>query len=228
MGKEKIIQLNGVSKRYIMGSGEIHALSSINLSVFQGDFLAVMGPSGSGKSTLMNIIGLLDRPDEGQYFLKDQEVGALSDDNRSHIRNRTIGFIFQNFNLLPRATALRNVMLPLTYRSMPDGNRLESAGRALEAVGLSDRSNHLPSQLSGGECQRVAIARALVGDPTVILADEPTGNLDSRTGRDIIMLLAELSQRGQSVILVTHDPKLADRADRVIQMLDGTIVEHND
>lgn len=225
MNKDTLIRLSGVSKRFQMGSGVVQALREVDLVIKRGDFLAVMGPSGSGKSTLMNIIGLLDRPDEGSYLLEDQDVGGLDDDRRSYIRNRTIGFIFQNFNLLSRATAYRNVMLPLAYRPMPETERHRLALQALDAVGLSPRAEHTPPQLSGGERQRVAIARALVGGPSVILADEPTGNLDSRAGDEIIELLTEISGRGKTVILVTHDHGLTRYAVRVIRMIDGAIIE---
>jgi putative ABC transport system ATP-binding protein len=207
-----------------MGADVVRALHNISLTIRSGEFVAIMGPSGSGKSTLMNIIGLLERPDAGSYFLENEDVSRLDDAQRSRIRNRTIGFVFQNFNLLPQATALRNVILPLAYRGMPDSERMQRAGAALTTVGLADRSHHLPAQLSGGERQRVAIARALVGNPAVVLADEPTGNLDSRTGREIIALLEQMVQSGQSVIMVTHDLNLAQHAHRTVQMLDGEIV----
>jgi len=206
-----------------MGGSVVHALKDIDLEVRRGDFLAIMGPSGSGKSTMMNIIGLLDRPDEGSYLLNDREVGMLDDNDRSHVRNRTIGFIFQNFNLLQRTTAQRNVMLPLNYRRLSDDERSKRALDSLEMVGLKERAHHQPMQLSGGEQQRVAIARALVGDPLVVLADEPTGNLDSKTGMGIIELLSNLAKKGKAVITVTHDPTVAEHADHVISMLDGSI-----
>ena len=208
-----------------MGAGSIHALKDVNLKITSGDFLSIMGPSGSGKSTLMNIIGLLDQPDQGKYFIDGEAVDSLDDDTRSEIRNRTIGFIFQNFNLLPRVTALRNVVLPLTYRTMPISERIEQAEIALKKVGLADRIHHHPNQLSGGERQRVAIARALAGSPTVILADEPTGNLDSKTGSQIMTLLENLSDEGQTVIMVTHDEEIAATADRIIRMRDGEIIQ---
>jgi len=220
-----LINLSGIHKSYPMGSVTVHALKDVNLAVNKGDFLVVSGPSGSGKSTLMNIIGLLDTPDSGSYHLDGRNVGDLSDDERSRVRNRTIGFIFQNFNLLPRTSALRNVILPLSYRSMKDSERLERAQLALEKVGLARRMNHLPSQLSGGEQQRVAVARALASNPSVVLADEPTGNLDTKTGQEIVELLVRLSQEGQTVIMVTHDPRLLGYADRIVGMLDGEISE---
>ena len=223
MNETTLIELKNVHKRYPMGSVIVHALQGIDLKVNRGDFLVVSGPSGSGKSTLMNIIGLLDRPDEGAYLLNGQDVSGLDDDERSEVRNRTIGFIFQNFNLLARSTALRNVMLPLTYRQMKEGSRHEAAEIALEKVGLGGRKQHVPTQLSGGEQQRVAVARALVGNPSVVLADEPTGNLDTKTGQEIVELLLELSNQGHTVIMVTHDPRLLDYADRIVRMLDGMI-----
>jgi len=212
-----------MEKNYPMGMTSIAALKSVNLTVRRGEFIAVMGPSGSGKSTLMNIIGLLDPPDGGQYFLEEREISALSDNQRSDLRNRTIGFIFQSFNLVPRASALRNVILPLTYRAMPSAERQDLAQAALERVGLGQRLAHHPSQMSGGERQRVAIARALVGKPSVLLADEPTGNLDSRTGEEIMGIIGELVREGQTVIMVTHDTGLARRADRTVHMKDGEL-----
>jgi len=206
-----------------MGETTVHALRNVSLDVPRGEFLAVMGPSGSGKSTLMNIIGLLDHPDSGTYLMENVEVNLLNDNRRSDLRNQTIGFIFQNFNLIPRASALRNVILPLTYRSISNSERINQAENAIEQVGLMNRMHHLPNQLSGGEHQRVAIARALVGGPSVILADEPTGNLDSRTGEEIIQILEDLSRNGQTVIMVTHDPNLAKRADRIVKMMDGAM-----
>ncbi|MDP8238453.1 MAG: ABC transporter ATP-binding protein [Candidatus Hatepunaea meridiana] len=225
MKDEQLINLVDIHRRYPMGSVLVHALRGVNLIVNEGDFLVVTGPSGSGKSSLMNILGLLDRPDDGNYYYKGQKVSNLDDDQRSYVRNSTIGFVFQNFNLLPRATALRNVMLPLLYRSIPDVQRNELAKEALGKVGLSERMNHVPTQLSGGEQQRVAMARALVGGPSLILADEPTGNLDTKTGQGIVELLFQLSQQGQTVIMVTHDPRLLGFADRIVSMLDGVINE---
>ncbi|MCF7810998.1 ABC transporter ATP-binding protein [bacterium] len=223
MSDNCIIALSGVNKRYLMGNSIVQALKDIDLEVRRSDFLAIMGPSGSGKSTLMNILGLLDRPNEGSYLLDDREVGTLDDNDRSRVRNRTIGFIFQNFNLLQRTTALRNVMLPLTYRRLSDDERNKRALVSLGMVGLKDRADHQPMQLSGGEQQRVAIARALVGEPLVVLADEPTGNLDSKTGMGIIEILSNLAKSGKAVITVTHDPTVAKHADHVISMLDGNI-----
>ena len=225
LNNSPLIKLDGVHKRYPMGSVIVQALKGVDLVVNKGDFLVVAGPSGSGKSTLMNIIGLLDRPDEGSYFLNGKDVSDLSDDERSRVRSRTIGFIFQNFNLLPRVTALRNVMLPLSYRLLKESERLVRAEGALDKVGLADRTDHLPTQLSGGEQQRVAVARALASNPSVVLADEPTGNLDTKTGQEIVELLVHLSEQGQTVIMVTHDPRLLEYADRIIRMLDGVASE---
>ncbi len=225
MTSELLIQLTDIHKSYPMGSEVVNALVDVSLTVQKGDFIAVMGPSGSGKSTLMNIIGLLDRPDSGSYLLEDYEVGLLDDVKRSHFRNNMIGFIFQNFNLLPRSTTLRNVMLPLSYRSINDANKIAAAVESLESVGLGHRIDHLPTQLSGGERQRVAIARALVGNPSVILADEPTGNLDSKTGDEIIDILEQLVEQGQTLIMVTHDATIAKRAKRQLRTLDGRVTE---
>ena len=224
MSSDYVIDLSGIHKYYPMGEGSIHALNNVSLKIPRGEFLSIMGPSGSGKSTLMNIIGLLDQPDEGRYYIDGEAVGSLDDNLRSEIRNRTIGFIFQNFNLLPRISALRNVILPLSYRAMSVDERIRLAEIALKKVGLEDRVNHHPNQLSGGERQRVAIARALSGSPSVILADEPTGNLDSKTGAQILKILKRLSAEGQTVIMVTHNQELAMAADRIVRMKDGEIV----
>jgi putative ABC transport system ATP-binding protein len=222
--RQPVIRLDKVEKTYLMGDHAVYALRAINLEIHPGEFLALMGPSGSGKSTLMNILGLLDRPDSGSYQLKGEDVSQLTDDVRSRIRNSSIGFIFQNFNLLPRSTALRNVALPLSYRPLPDSERQTSALNALRAVGLEHRSHHLPTQLSGGERQRVAIARALVGGASVLLADEPTGNLDRKTGEEIMAILTGLTEQGKTVIMVTHDPYLAEMSHRTIRMVDGQII----
>jgi len=219
-----LIRLTGVNKRYLMGSSEVYALRDIDLSIERGEFVAIMGPSGSGKTTLMNIIGLLDHPDEGRFELAGRDVSDADDDERSDLRNRTIGFIFQNFNLLPRATALRNVRMPFTYRRGAFGDPDQAAHDALARVGLEGRSHHYPNQLSGGERQRVAIARALTGEPALLLADEPTGNLDRATGEEVMSILRELSRSGRTVAMVTHDPYLASTADRIVSMLDGRIV----
>lgn len=222
-----MIRLERIEKNYAAGESAVAALRAISLEIKVGEFVAIMGPSGSGKSTLMNILGLLDRPDDGAYFLDGQDVSKLNDDQRSHLRNHLIGFVFQNFNLLTRADSIRNVTLPLTYRSMPDAERRSLAEESLRSVGLAARSSHLPSQLSGGERQRVAVARALVGKPKMILADEPTGNLDRKTGDEIIVLLADLAKSGKTVIMVTHDQHCADAADRTIRMMDGQIISHS-
>lgn len=218
------IQLDGISKQFQMGDTVVNALRSINMCFDQGEFVAMMGPSGSGKSTLMNILGLLEHPDSGKYLLEGKDVSHHTDAERSLIRNRTIGFVFQNFNLLPRANALRNVSLPLSYRSMPDSERRELSLEALRSVNLIERADHLPSQLSGGERQRVAIARALVGGASILLADEPTGNLDRKTGDEIIALLTDLAKQGTTVIMVTHDPHSSEAAQRIIRMVDGQII----
>ena len=219
-----MILLESVSKTYEMGEGVVRALDHVDLQVDQGDFLAIVGPSGSGKSTLMNILGLLDVPDEGRYLLDGMDVGALSDNRLASIRNEKIGFVFQSFNLLGKLTALENVKLPLSYA----GVRLKEAdarARKLALVGLEGREHHLPNQLSGGQQQRVAIARALVCEPEIILADEPTGALDSRTGVEIMELFKSLHAEGQTVILITHNQELADEAQRVVRIADGLIQE---
>ena len=220
-----MILLESVSKTYEMGEGVVRALDHVDLQVDQGDFLAIVGPSGSGKSTLMNILGLLDVPDEGRYLLDGMDVGALSDNRLASIRNEKIGFVFQSFNLLGKLTALENVKLPLSYA----GVRLKEAdagpGKQLALVGLEGREHHLPNQLSGGQQQRVAIARALVCEPEIILADEPTGALDSRTGVEIMELFKSLHAEGQTVILITHNQELADEAQRVVRIADGLIQE---
>jgi len=218
-----MLELRGVSKVY--GAARlIHALRGVDLKVQSGDYVAVMGPSGSGKSTLMNIVGCLDRPTRGVYLLEGQEVSRMNDDKLAGIRNRQVGFIFQTFNLLPRQTALRNVELPLIYRGVPGGERRRLAAGVLERVGLAEWASHKPNELSGGQQQRVAIARALVGRPRFLLADEPTGNLDSRSGQEIMVIIEELNRDGMTVIMVTHDPRIAAHARRVIQLYDGRIV----
>ena len=218
-----MIELREVTKQYEMGPTTIVALDRATLSVAGGEFAAIVGPSGSGKSTLMNLIGCLDTPDSGSYLLDGEEVADLLRDELADIRNRRIGFVFQSFNLLPRASALENVELPLVYRGIRAGRRRAIAGEMLERVGISDRADHLPSELSGGQRQRVAIARALVGDPSVILADEPTGALDTATGDEIMALFEQLNADGVTVVLVTHEPYLAERAGRVIRLRDGRI-----
>lgn len=220
-----MIALRELSKVYAMGEAQVRALDGIDLSVAPGEFLAVMGPSGSGKSTLMNILGCLDTPTAGSYRLRGQEVGRLDDDRLSAIRNREIGFVFQTFNLLPRLTAQENVELPLIYTGVSPMDRRARARELLELVGLKDRAGHCPNEMSGGQRQRVAIARALVNRPAIVLADEPTGNLDSVTAGEILALLAALNSMNHTLILVTHDREVAGRAPRVIHMRDGKIVD---
>ena len=218
-----IIRLAGVSKVYGDGDDQVHALRGITLDLESGDFAAIMGPSGSGKSTLMHILGCLDVPTEGEYTLAGTPVSEMSSRQLARIRNQRVGFVFQTFNLLPRATILRNVELPLLYAGMGRAERKKGALDALEKVGLADRARALPSQLSGGQRQRVAIARALVNKPSIILADEPTGNLDSKTGQDILAIFDDLHRNGHTVILVTHDSSIAGRARRIIRIVDGLI-----
>jgi putative ABC transport system ATP-binding protein len=206
-----------------MGAEEIHALRGVDISVERGDYFAIMGPSGSGKSTLMNLLGCLDTPTRGSYVLNDREVSSMSDDELAHVRNQEIGFVFQTFNLLPRATALHNVELPLIYAGLPSAERLESARQALEQVDLADRLKHRPNELSGGQRQRVAIARALVTNPSIILADEPTGNLDSATGKEILSLFDTLHERGHTMLVVTHEQEVANHAKKVMHLRDGLV-----
>ena len=220
---ETIVELEGVTKVYRLGDVEVHALRGVTLSVKKGEFVAVMGSSGSGKSTLMNILGCLDKPTAGEFRLDDQEISRLSSDGLARIRNRTLGFVFQSFNLLSRTTALENVELPLMYADVPAGERHARAREALERVGLADRVHHHPNQMSGGQQQRVAIARALVTHPKVILADEPTGNLDSETTIEVMTLFQDLWSTGITILLVTHEPDVAAFAGRVISMKDGRV-----
>ena len=219
-----LISLENVTKDYRMGDVVVRALRGVSLQVNEAEFLAVMGASGSGKSTLMNILGCLDRPTTGKYFLGGREVSNLTRNDLARLRNRTLGFVFQSFNLLPRTTALENVELPLIYSGATRQERRRRAERALERVALGDRADHHPNQLSGGQQQRVAIARALVGDPKIILADEPTGNLDSRTSVEVMALFQELGRQGITVILVTHEADIARYASRVVTMRDGLIL----
>jgi putative ABC transport system ATP-binding protein len=222
-----VIQTEGLSKVYRMGGSEVHALRRVSIAVRQGEFVALMGASGSGKSTLMHLLGCLDTPTSGTYWLEGQNVGALSANQRAQVRSRQIGFIFQTFNLLPRLSALDNVALPLLYQR--DSRSIHRrAEAALRRVGLGQRMSHRPTEMSGGQRQRVAIARALVADPAIILADEPTGNLDSRTGADIMGLLAALNADGRTIVLVTHDPAIAAHTRRTISMRDGEIVAEMD
>jgi putative ABC transport system ATP-binding protein len=218
-----VIRTEGLTKVYEMGAEQVHALSGIDVEIHKGEYVAIMGPSGSGKSTLMNLIGCLDSPSAGRYWLAGRLVSELDDDELAYIRNKEIGFVFQTFNLLPRATALHNVELPLIYNGTPAEERVEKAKQALERVDLTSRMTHKPNELSGGQRQRVAIARALVNDPSIVLADEPTGNLDSKTGEEIMNLFANLHQQGNTIILVTHEMDIAQHAHRVIFIRDGKI-----
>jgi putative ABC transport system ATP-binding protein len=218
-----LIDIRDITKVYEMGQEKVHALSGVTLAVRRGEYLAIMGPSGSGKSTLMNLIGCLDTPTSGSYILNGREVGTMSDDELAAIRNQEIGFVFQTFNLLPRTNAIQQVELPLVYSGLARKERRERALRALEAVGLSDRMNHHPSELSGGQRQRVAVARALINDPSILLADEPTGNLDSQTGAEIMALFDDLNARGNTIVLVTHEEDIAAHARRIVRLLDGKI-----
>ncbi len=219
-----MIRLKNIKKYYQMGETIVKALDDVSLNIKKNDFVAVMGPSGSGKSTLMNIIGCLDTPSSGTYILNGKEVNSLDDDEMAKIRNSNLGFIFQNFNLLPRLNAIKNVALPLLYSSNNKNIYLKKAVESLEMVGLKDRIYHKPSELSGGQSQRVAIARALINDPSIILADEPTGNLDSVTSNDIMKLLQKLHKKGHTIIMVTHEKDIAKYADYAIQMIDGKII----
>ena len=224
MSKPTIIELRKIAKRYMMGEGGFYALDGIDLNIRLNDYLAIVGSSGSGKSTLMNLLGCLDYPTSGQYTLKNTNVATLDENRLAEIRNREIGFIFQNFNLLPRATALQNVMQPLVYQGLAKSQRKEMAEEALQMVGLTDRMHHVPNQLSGGQRQRVAIARALVTKPSILLADEPTGNLDSATTIEIMALFDRLHEEGQTLIIVTHEKEIADRCHRVITLKDGHLI----
>ncbi len=220
-----MIELRGIVKKYVLGEETVLALAGVDLFIGRNEYVALIGPSGSGKSTLMNIIGCLDSPSEGQYILNGRDTSSLRDDELATVRNREIGFIFQSFHLLPSQTALQNVMQPLVYRRMPPVERRERAAHALEKVGLGDRLDHRPNQLSGGQRQRVAVARALVGEPSLLLADEPTGNLDSRTSLEIMALFDALHAQGQTVVIVTHEPDIAAHCRRTIRVRDGLVVE---
>ena len=220
---ECIICTEDLWKTYQMGAEQVHALRGVNLRIDRGEYVAIMGPSGSGKSTLMNLIGCLDTPTKGRYWLNSNLVSELDDDELARIRNKEIGFVFQTFNLLARATALHNVELPLIYSGTPSDERIARAKAALQAVDLGERMNHKPNELSGGQRQRVAIARALVNNPSIILADEPTGNLDSQTGNEIMKLMEELHRKGNTIVLVTHEADIAEHAYRVVHIRDGVV-----
>ena len=218
-----VIKTEALTKVYEMGAEQVHALRGVDAEIRKGEYVAIMGPSGSGKSTLMNLIGCLDSPTSGKYWLAGRLVSDLDDDELAYIRNKEIGFVFQTFNLLPRATALHNVELPLIYNGTPAEDRIEKAKKALERVDLTDRMSHKPNELSGGQRQRVAIARALVNNPSIVLADEPTGNLDSKTGEEIMALFKNLHHQGNTIILVTHENDIAQHAHRIIHIRDGKI-----
>jgi putative ABC transport system ATP-binding protein len=218
-----LIETRDLWKTYVMGSEEIHALRGVSIQIARGEYVAIMGPSGSGKSTLMNLIGCLDTPTRGSYLLNEKEVASMNDDELARIRNQEIGFVFQTFNLLPRATALHNVELPLIYAGVPSKDRQEQAREALAKVELTERASHRPNELSGGQRQRVAIARALVNNPSILLADEPTGNLDSKTGNEIMGVFERLHAAGNTIVLVTHEADIAAYAHRVISIRDGQV-----
>ena len=225
---EHLIELKDIYKIYPMGEETVHALDGVNITIDQGEFVAIVGSSGSGKSTAMNIIGCLDVPTSGTYPLGGVDVSTMEDDQQADIRNKMLGFIFQQYNLIPKLSVLENVELPLLYAGVPADQRRERAIRSLERVGLADKKKNLPSQLSGGQQQRVSIARALAGDPSVILADEPTGALDSKTGREVLGFLKKLNREGDTVVLITHDNSIAVKADRIIRLQDGKVIYDGD
>lgn len=221
-----MIQISNLMKSYKLGGETVHALNNVSLNILKGEFLAIIGPSGSGKSTLMNMIGCLDRPDSGEYHLDGKEIGKMNDNDLAAIRNQKIGFVFQNFNLLTKLTALENVELPLIYSGIATKERREMALESLTKVGLKERAGHLPTQLSGGQQQRVAIARAMVGNPAILLADEPTGALDSKTSLEILQLMKDLNESGNTIILITHDLAIAKQAKRMVRIQDGQLFEN--
>lgn len=223
MKNKRVINLKNINKQYVLPTMVLNTLIDINLEIYEGEFAAIMGPSGSGKSTLMNILGCLDRPTTGEYYLYDREVAQLSDDELAEVRNKKIGFVFQSFNLLPRMSALENVALPLVYANISSKERRERAISMLEKVGLQDRMQHKPNELSGGQRQRVAIARALINNPAIIMADEPTGNLDSKSSEDIMEIFAQLNEQGKTIIVVTHEQEIALKTKRIITVRDGRI-----
>lgn len=223
MPQQPLIQISDIGRKYVIGAETIHALKSVTLQINKGEFVALMGPSGSGKSTLMNILGCLDTPTRGEYILNGVNVSDMTDDELAEVRNKEIGFVFQTFNLLPRSTSLDNVALPLIYAGLSKKSREEKAQAALESVGLGNRVDHKPNELSGGQRQRVAVARALINDPSIILADEPTGNLDTKTSIEIMGLLEEIHSKGNTIILVTHEEDIAQHAHRIVRMRDGLI-----
>lgn len=220
---QPVISVDSLRKTYVMGSQEIHALKSITVDIHRNEYVALMGPSGSGKSTLMNLLGCLDTPSEGDYILNESNVSQLTDSELAEIRNKEIGFVFQTFNLLPRLSSLENVALPLVYAGLSRAKRLERAQEVLEMVGLGERVHHKPNELSGGQRQRVAIARALVNKPSIILADEPTGNLDTKTSVEIMEIFEQIHNQGNTIILVTHEPDIAEHAHRIIRLRDGLV-----
>ncbi len=223
MEKKELINISDIGRKYTIGTEEIHALRSVDLTIYKGEFVALMGPSGSGKSTLMNILGCLDTPTKGTYILNGTNVSAMNDNELAEIRNKEIGFVFQTFNLLPRSSSLDNVALPLVYAGYSKSERVSKATEALESVGLGNRITHKPNELSGGQRQRVAVARALVNNPSIILADEPTGNLDTKTSIEIMGLLETIHNKGNTIILVTHEEDIAKHAHRIVRMRDGLI-----